>query len=70
MSRDFRRRQRPIMYRPPLGTDALLQVSDIYGGVAIAADNARAARLYERLGTESRYDGAEYIDQGYGVYDI
>lgn len=53
-----------------IGTDALLQVSDIYGGVAIAADNARAARLYERLGTESRYDGAEYIDQGYGVYDI
>lgn len=53
-----------------IGTDALLQVSDIYGGVAIAPDNERAARLYERLGTESRYDGAEYIDQGYGVYDI
>ena len=53
-----------------IGTDALLQVSDIYGGVAIAPDNDRAARLYERLGTESRYDGAEYIDQGFGVYDI
>ena len=53
-----------------IGTDALLQASSMYGGIAIAPDNERAARLYQRLGTESRYEGAEYVDQGFGVYDI
>lgn len=53
-----------------IGTDALLQASSMYGGIAVAPDNERAARLYQRLGTESRYEGAEYVDQGFGVYDI
>lgn len=53
-----------------IGTDALLQASSMYGGIAVAPDNERAARLYQRLGTESHYEGAEYVDQGFGVYDI
>lgn len=53
-----------------IGTDALLQASIMYGGIIVAPDNERAARLYQRLGTESRYEGAEYVDQGFGVYDI
>lgn len=53
-----------------IGTDALLQASIMYGGITVAPDNERAARLYQRLGTESRYEGAEYVDQGFGVYDI
>lgn len=52
------------------GTEALRQLSRIHGGIYLAPDNDDARRLYERIGTE--YDGpdAEYIDQGYGVYEI
>lgn len=52
------------------GTAALLELSDMYDGIMVAPDNADAQRLYERIGRESCYENAEYIDQGYGVYAI
>lgn len=52
------------------GTSALYELSNIYGGITVAPDNEDAKRLYERIGSESRYENADYIDQGYGVYDI
>ena len=52
------------------GTDALRQLSDKWFGVEIAPDNADAQRLYARLGEESSWEDADYIDQGYGVYRI
>lgn len=52
------------------GTDALRQLSDKWFGVEIAPDNEDAQRLYERLGEESSWEDADYIDQGYGVYRI
>lgn len=52
------------------GTEALMQLSRMHGGIYLAPDNADAQRLYERIGTEYYGDDAEYIDQGYGVYEI
>lgn len=52
------------------GTDALMQLSDKCYGIEIAPDNEDARRLYERIGEESNWDAADYIDQGYGVYRI
>lgn len=49
------------------GTEALRELSRIYGGLTIAPDNEDARRLYDRIGSEIT---AEYIDQGYGVYQI
>lgn len=53
-----------------IGTQVLNQLSEIYGGIVIAPDNADAQRLYERLGSEWYGEEAGYIDQGYGVYEI
>lgn len=52
------------------GTDALRQLSDKWYGIEIAPDNPDAQRLYARLGEESSWEDACYIDQGYGVYRI
>lgn len=52
------------------GTAALKAISRKYDGVTVAPDNEDAKRLYDRIGSVSRYEYADYIDQGYGVYDI
>ena len=52
------------------GTAALRELSELYGGIVVAPDNADAQRLYERIGSAWTDDLADYIDQGYGVYCI
>lgn len=52
------------------GTSALNELSEMFDGITVAPDNEDAKRLYERIGCESRYENADYIDQGFGVYDI
>lgn len=52
------------------GTAALRELSDMLGGIMLAPDNEDAKRLYERIGVESHKENADYVDQGYGVYDI
>lgn len=52
------------------GTAALRELSEMYGSVIVAPDNEDAQRLYGRLGFEYTGDDADYIDQGYGVYEI
>lgn len=52
------------------GTAALRELSEMYGSVIVAPDNEDAQRLYDRLGCEYTGDDADYIDQGYGVYEI
>lgn len=52
------------------GTEALHELSRMYGGIVVAPDNADAKKLYERLGSEWSGEDAPYIDQGYGVYEI
>ena len=52
------------------GTSALNQLSEMFDGITVAPDNENAKRLYERIGYESHYENADYIDQGFGVYDI
>lgn len=52
------------------GTEALRQLSRLHGGIYLAPDNEDARRLYERIGIEYTGDDAEYIDQGFGVYEI
>lgn len=52
------------------GTAAINKLSDIYGGIVLAPDNADARRLYERIGCEFSDDTTDYIDQGYGVYRV
>ena len=50
-----------------LGTKAILDLSEKYGGLIVAPDNEDARRLYERLGYETSND---MYDQGFGVYEI
>lgn len=56
------------------GTQALYQLSEIYGTYYLAADNKDAKRLYDRIAYEM--DQADYdrwgfaIDQGFGVHVI
>jgi len=56
------------------GTKALYALRDIYGTYYLAADNADAKRLYDRIADEM--DSTEYnawgfaIDQGFGVHVI
>lgn len=52
------------------GSKALTELSEIYGGIYLAPDNADAERLYARIGYEYSGDDAEYVDQGFGVYAI
>ena len=52
------------------GTAALNELADIYGGIVVAPDNEDAQRLYARIGREFRDDTSDYIDQGFGVYEI
>lgn len=52
------------------GTAAIKQLNELYGRVVFVADNKDAARLYARLGDLWRHDDADYIDLGYGVYEI
>ncbi len=52
------------------GTKMLKDLSSMYGSVAVAPDNEDARRLYERIGEEYEGDDYEYIDQGFGVYEI
>lgn len=51
------------------GTEALEQLSSMYGVVTVAPDNEDARRLYERIGREHTGQDAGF-DQGYGVYEI
>lgn len=53
-----------------IGTEAIRQLSDKWMGVEAAPDNADCQRLLARLGEESDWDDAPYVDQGYGVYRI
>lgn len=53
-----------------IGTEALYELSSKWCGIEIAPDNEDAKRLYERLGYESDWDDAVYVDQGFGVYRI
>lgn len=53
-----------------IGTEVLEKLASHYGEIIIAADNERANRLYERLGSEYTGEDAPYIDQGYGVWMI
>lgn len=53
-----------------VGTWTLRELAKHYDDIIIAADNADANRLYERLGFEYSGDSAAYIDQGYGVWLI
>lgn len=53
-----------------IGTEALYELSSKWYGIEIAPDNEDAKRLYERLGYESDWDDADYVDQGFGVYRI
>lgn len=52
------------------GTAFLRELSDTYGFVYLAPDNADAQRLYERIGREYTGEDADYVDQGFGVYEI
>ena len=60
----------PEMRNRGIGTAALQQISDRWYGVEVAPDNEDAQRLYERIGCESDWENAAYVDQGYGVYRI
>ena len=53
-----------------VGTWTLRELAKHYDDIIIAADNANANRLYERLGYEYTGESAGYIDQGYGVWLI
>ena len=53
-----------------LGTQMLKDLSSMYGSVAVAPDSEDAQRLYQRIGSEYTGDDYEYIDQGFGVYEI
>ena len=53
-----------------LGTQMLKDLSTMYGSVAVAPDSEDARRLYQRIGSEYTGDDYEYIDQGFGVYEI
>lgn len=53
-----------------IGTAALNLLSEKFGGLVVAPDNADAQRLYARLGNEWYGADAPYIDQGYGVYEV
>ena len=56
------------------GTQALYLLRDIYGTYYLAADNADAKRLYDRIADEmpkAEYDRWGFaIDQGFGVHVI
>lgn len=52
------------------GTATFEALRELFGSVVVAPDNADAQRLYSRLGCEWDGDDADYIDQGYGVYEI
>lgn len=53
-----------------IGTEALRLIADELDSIYLAPDNEDAARLYARIGWEYTGEDAEYIDQGYGVYEI
>lgn len=53
-----------------IGTQALEELSSEFCGIVVAPDNENARRLYERLGREWIHEDADYIDQGFGVYEI
>ena len=53
-----------------IGTEMLEKLASHYDEIIIAADNERANRLYERLGSEYTGEDAPYVDQGYGVWMI
>ena len=52
------------------GTQAIKAISRMYETVFAAPDNSDSQRLFERLGREYTGDEADYIDQGYGVYEV
>lgn len=53
------------------GTAALHVLADTFGGmIYLAPDNEDAQRLYDRLGWEYTGENADYVDQGFGVYEI
>ena len=53
-----------------VGTWTLRELAKHYDDIIIAADNADANRLYQRLGHEYTGESAGYVDQGYGVHLI
>lgn len=53
-----------------VGTKMLKVISAHFGGLIIAADNADADRLYSRLGSAYHGEAADYIDQGFGVWQM
>ena len=52
------------------GTQALRQIAQEYGHIYFAADNADCQRLYERIADRCTLPNADYVDQGFGVYEL
>lgn len=52
------------------GTDAIKMISDDYSKTFIVPDNARAAALYERIGSQTDDEVWCSLDQGFGVYRV
>ena len=52
------------------GTMALLQIAREYGHIYFAADNEYCQRLYERIADRCTLPNADYVDQGFGVYEL
>lgn len=52
------------------GSAAIQMASDAFSGIIIAPDNEDAQRLYDRLGSEYHGEVADYLDQGFGVFEI
>ena len=52
------------------GTQALRQIAQEFGHIYFAADNENCQRLYERIADRCTLPNADYVDQGFGVYEL
>ena len=54
------------------GTAAIKELKALYRGLDLyaAPDNEGSRRLFERIGSPYNGKNAEYVDQGFGVYEI
>jgi RimJ/RimL family protein N-acetyltransferase len=52
------------------GTQAIQMVAREYDTVFAAPDNEDSQRLFERLGRVYTGDEADYVDQGFGVFQL
>ena len=52
------------------GTQALRQIAQEFGHIYFAADNEDCQRLYERIADHCTLPNADYVEQGFGVYEL